>query len=224
MNRIIFHDLGLKDYTETGDRQEQLFAEMMPDDKEQPIAGHLIFVEHPHVFTLGKSGNEGNLLINEAMLKQKGAQFYRINRGGDITYHGPGQVVGYPIIRLDLFRMGVRSYIFNLEETIIRTLKTYGIASGRLEGASGVWLEADQPSVRKICAIGVRASRQVTMHGFAFNVNTDLSFYQLINPCGFVDKGVTSMQMELGRAVDMTELKAVLLEQFKEVFGAEETV
>jgi lipoyl(octanoyl) transferase len=223
MNTIIFHDIGLKDYKETWDLQEELFAGMIPGGAERPIAGHLIFVEHPHVFTLGKSGSESNLLINEAMLRQKGAQFYRINRGGDITYHGPGQVVGYPIIRLDLFGLGVRSYIFNLEETIIRTLARYGISAGRLEGASGVWLDADKPSVRKICAIGVRASRQVTMHGFAFNVNTDLNFYQLINPCGFIDKGVTSMQKELGRAVDMAELKAVLLEQFKEVFGAEET-
>jgi len=223
MNPILFHDLGLKDYKDTWDLQEQLFAEMLPGEKEQPVSGHLIFVEHPHVFTLGKSGSESNLLINEAMLKQKGAQFYRINRGGDITYHGPGQVVGYPIIRLDRFGMGIRSYIENLEETIIRTLKTYGIEAGRLEGASGVWLDADKPSARKICAIGVRASRLVTMHGFAFNVNTDLSFYQLINPCGFIDKGVTSMQKELGRPVDMAELKAVLLEKFKEVFGAEET-
>ncbi|MBW6498403.1 MAG: lipoyl(octanoyl) transferase LipB [Bacteroidales bacterium] len=222
MNRIIFHDLGLKDYKETWDYQEELFTGMIPGGAERPIAGHLIFVEHPHVFTLGKSGSESNLLINEAMLKQKGAQFYRINRGGDITYHGPGQVVGYPIIRLDLFELGIRTYIFNLEEIIIRTLKTYGIEAGRLEGASGVWLEADQPSVRKICAIGVRASRQVTMHGFAFNVNTDLSFYQLINPCGFVDKGVTSMQKELGHEVDMAELKAILLDKFKEVFGAKE--
>jgi lipoyl(octanoyl) transferase len=171
------------------------------------------------VFTLGKSGSESNLLINEAMLRQKGAQFYRINRGGDITYHGPGQVVGYPIIRLDLFGLGVRSYIFNLEETIIRTLARYGISAGRLEGASGVWLDADQPSVRKICAIGVRASRQVTMHGFAFNVNTDLSFYQLINPCGFVDKGVTSMQKELGRAVDMAELKRHFLNSSRRFLG-----
>jgi lipoyl(octanoyl) transferase len=224
MKHIIFHDLGLKDYKETWDFQEELFAGMIPGGAERPIAGHLIFVEHPHVFTLGKSGSESNLLINEAMLKQKGAQFYRINRGGDITYHGPGQVVGYPIIRLDLFELGIRTYIFNLEEIIIRTLKTYGIEAGRLEGASGVWLDADQPSVRKICAIGVRASRQVTMHGFAFNVNTDLSFYQLINPCGFIDKGVTSMQKELGQAVDMTELKSILLQQFNEVFGAEETV
>jgi len=222
VNRIIFHDLGLKDYKETWDYQEELFTGMIPGGAERPIAGHLIFVEHPHVFTLGKSGSESNLLINEAMLKQKGAQFYRINRGGDITYHGPGQVVGYPIIRLDLFELGIRTYIFNLEEIIIRTLKTYGIEAGRLEGASGVWLEADQPSVRKICAIGVRASRQVTMHGFAFNVNTDLSFYQLINPCGFVDKGVTSMQKELGHEVDMAELKAILLDKFKEVFGAKE--
>lgn len=222
MNTIIFHDLGLKDFKETWDFQEVLFSQMLPGENEPSVGGHLIFVEHPHVFTLGRSGNEGNLLINEAMLKMKGAQFYRINRGGDITYHGPGQVVGYPIIRLDRFEMGIRSYIEYLEETIIRTLQKYGIQSGRLLGASGVWLDSDKPEARKICAIGVRASRQVTMHGFAFNVNTDLSFYQLINPCGFVDKGVTSMQKELGRPVDMAELKAILLEKFNEVFRAED--
>lgn len=221
MSTIVFHDLGLKDYKETWDLQEQLFSEMMPGQQQQEMAGHLIFVEHPHVFTLGKSGNEQNLLINETMLKQKGAQFYHINRGGDITYHGPGQVVGYPIIRLDLFNLSVRSYIFNLEETIIRTLARYNILAGRMEGAAGVWLDAGQASARKICAIGVRASRQVTMHGFAFNVNTDLDFYRYINPCGFIDKGVTSMQKELGKPVDMAKLKGVLLEKFKEVIGAE---
>lgn len=221
MKPITFHDLGLKDFKETWDLQEKLFSVMMPGQQAQEMAGHLIFVEHPHVFTLGKSGNEQNLLINEAMLKQKGAQFYHINRGGDITYHGPGQVVGYPIIRLDLFGLGIRAYIHNLEETIIRTLGRYNIIAERLEGAAGVWLDTGKPSARKICAIGVRASHQVTMHGFAFNVNTDLDFYRYINPCGFIDKGVTSMQKELGTTIDMAELKGVLLEKFLEVFGAE---
>ena len=221
MNPILFHDLGLKDYKETWDFQEKLFSEMMPGQHQQERAGHLIFVEHPHVFTLGKSGNEQNLLINETLLKQKGAQFYHINRGGDITYHGPGQVVGYPIIRLDLFGLGIRAYIHNLEEAIIRTLASYNIIAERLEGAAGVWLDTGKPSARKICAIGVRASHQVTMHGFAFNVNTDLEFYRYINPCGFIDKGVTSMQKELGRTVDMAELKGLLLKKFLEVFSAE---
>jgi lipoyl(octanoyl) transferase len=215
-----FHDLGQKDYKETWDFQEQLFDQMLSIG-ENAHGGHLLFVEHPHVFTLGKSGNEANLLINETLLKQKGASFYRINRGGDITYHGPGQIVGYPILRLDIFKFGVRSYIHNLEQTIIQTLGHFNIEASRLEGASGVWLQADTPSARKICAIGVRASRQVTMHGFAFNVNTDLSFYQLINPCGFTDKGVTSMQKELGFAQDLQKVKQLLLEEFIKVFSGE---
>jgi lipoyl(octanoyl) transferase len=159
-------------------------------------------------------------LINEKLLAAKGASFYKINRGGDITYHGPGQLVGYPILHLGRFEIGIRTYIENLEEVIIRTLKHYGIEAGRLSGASGVWLDPEKKSVRKICAIGVRASRQVTMHGFAFNVNTDLSFYQLINPCGFVDKGVTSMQKELGKVVDFEKLKEILLKEFLTVFRA----
>ncbi|HSV77244.1 MAG TPA: lipoyl(octanoyl) transferase LipB [Bacteroidales bacterium] len=221
MNKILFEDLGLKDYKETWDLQEQILAGMLPPVNPAQIAGHLLYVEHPHVYTLGKSGNEANLLISEALLKQKGAQLYRINRGGDITYHGPGQVVGYPILRLDLFGLGLRAYIHNLEETIIRTLDYYQVAAGRLEGATGVWLDVNTPGARKICAIGVRVSRQVTMHGFAFNINTDLSFYHLINPCGFIDKGVTSLEKELGRTIEMNELKMVLLNKFLEVFNAD---
>jgi len=220
MQKIEFIDLGVKDYKETWDYQEQLFSKLQVAPLESDLAGHLIFVEHPHVFTLGKSGDQGNLLINEQLLSAKGATFYKINRGGDITYHGPGQVVGYPIIHLGRFEIGIRSYIEYLEETIIRTLRHYDIEAGRLAGASGVWLDFDKITARKICAIGVRASRQVTMHGFAFNVNTDLSFYQLINPCGFVDKGVTSMQKELGQEVNFEKLKGVLLQEFLSVFGA----
>jgi len=220
MQKIEFIDLGNKDYKETWDYQEELFAQLQQSSPEAEIAGNLIFVEHPHVFTLGKSGDEGNLLINEKLLAAKGASFYKINRGGDITYHGPGQLVGYPIIHLGRFEIGIRTYIENLEEVIIRTLKHYGIDAGRLSGASGVWLDTEKKTARKICAIGVRASRQVTMHGFAFNVNTDLSFYQLINPCGFVDKGVTSMQKELGELVDFEKLKEILLKEFLSVFRA----
>jgi len=220
MNRILFTDLGLKDYKDTWDLQERIFAEMFPGALQGQPSGHLLFVEHPHVYTLGKSGNEANLLISEARLQEKGARFYRINRGGDITYHGPGQIVGYPILRLDLFGLGLRAYIHNLEEAIIRTLACYQVPAGRFDGATGVWLDVNTPGARKICAIGVRVSRQVTMHGFAFNINTDLSFYHLINPCGFVDKGVTSLQKELGHPIDMVELKKVLLEKFLEVFDA----
>lgn len=220
MQKINFMELGNKDYKETWDFQEELFSEMQAAAPGAEIAGHLILVEHPHVFTLGKSGDGSNLLINEKLLAARGASFYKINRGGDITYHGPGQVVGYPILHLGRFAIGIRSYIEKLEETIIRTLSHYGIEAGRLEGASGVWLDSNKKTARKICAIGVRASRQVTMHGFAFNVNTDLSFYQLINPCGFIDKGVTSMQRELGKAVDLAQLKGHLLKEFCNVFGA----
>jgi lipoyl(octanoyl) transferase len=220
MHPIIFHDLGQYSYKPCWDLQEKLFTEMQQTNPDTAAAGHLIFVEHPHVFTLGKSGDQNNLLINEKLLKQKGAEFYRINRGGDITYHGPGQLVGYPILRLDKLGIGIRTYIFMLEEAIIKTLMHFNIAASRLDGAAGVWLDAGMPGkTRKICAIGVRASRQVTMHGFAFNINTDLSFYNLINPCGFTDKGVTSMQKELGETLEMNQLKNILLSQFCEVFG-----
>jgi lipoyl(octanoyl) transferase len=220
MHRLIYHDLGLFSYKPCWDMQEELFAETQQMAMDDEVAGHLIFVEHPHVFTLGKSGDQNNLLINEQLLKQRGAEFFHINRGGDITYHGPGQLVGYPILRMDKLGIGIRSYINKLEETIIRTLEQFSIVASRLEGAAGVWLDVDKPShTRKICAIGVRASRQVTMHGFAFNINTDLSFYNLINPCGFTDKGVTSLQKELGREVDMDEVKSIYQQSFAEVFG-----
>lgn len=228
MTTIVFEDLGLIDYQKAWDYQEQLFSQQIAVKSKPQIGsdsgGHLLFVEHPHVFTLGKSGIPENLLVNEDFLRSKGASFYRINRGGDITYHGPGQLVGYPIFNLDAFKMGVREYIYQMEEAVILTLQQFGIASGRLEGATGVWLDATiKGKARKICAIGVRASRGVTMHGFAFNVNTDLSFYNLINPCGFTDKGVTSLEKEMGRHCDIREVKVLLLKQFSKVFGFEQT-
>jgi lipoyl(octanoyl) transferase len=175
--------------------------------------GYLLFCEHPPVFTLGKSGSAENLLINEQMLAKQGIEFYRINRGGDITFHGPGQIVGYPIIDLEQFGLGIKAYIDLLEAAVILLLERYGVKAGRLPGATGVWLETVNPkNARKICAIGVRASRFITMHGFAFNVNTDLSYYQYINPCGFVDKGVTSMHKELGRIQDFEKIKGELRE------------
>jgi lipoyl(octanoyl) transferase len=168
----------------------------------------LLFCEHPHVYTIGKSGNNENLLINEQQLKDKGASVYKTNRGGDITYHGPGQIVGYPILDLEDFSLGIRSYIEKLEQAIIDSLADYGIKSERLDGATGVWIDTDKPGkTRKICAMGVRASRHVTMHGFAFNVNTDLDYFGYINPCGFTDKGVTSLQKELGQEIDIEEVK-----------------
>jgi lipoyl(octanoyl) transferase len=207
-----FLDLGLIRYREAWDYQENLFRELM--DRKlagiSPITGYLLFCEHPAVFTLGKSGSAGNLLISEPMLAGRGIEFYRINRGGDITFHGPGQIVGYPIIDLENYGLGIKSYIELLEEAVIRLLDRYGITAGRLPGATGVWLDTGTPAARKICAIGVRASRHITMHGFAFNVNTDLSYYSLINPCGFTDKGVTSMEKELGGARDFETVKVEL--------------
>lgn len=181
--------------------------------------GTLIFVEHPHVYTLGKSGSENNLLLDLIQLKAKDASFYRIDRGGDITYHGPGQIVGYPIFDLDLIKVGLKEYIYRLEESIIRTVAEFGIEASRLEGGTGVWLDPEVPgNARKICAIGVKASKYITMHGFAFNVNTDLSYFNNINPCGFTDKGVTSLRKELGTVQDIEAVKSKVKKHLQEVF------
>ena len=224
MNKnVTFIDLGLKDYKEVWDFQEELFAKTLKAKREKTATSHsLIFCEHPHVFTLGKSGSDKNLLVTEQWLTMAGATFYKINRGGDITYHGPGQTVGYPILDLEQFGMGIHQYIFALEEVIIKTLRDYAITSERLEGSTGVWLDTNNPlKVRKICAIGVRASRYVTMHGFALNVNSDLNYFQKIVPCGIPDKQVTSLQTELGKEIAIAEVNALLLKHFAEVFEAE---
>lgn len=223
-----FRDLGLIDYKEAWDLQEKLFDEVVaaklakrdaPDAAVETI-NHLLFCEHPHVYTLGKSGAQSNLLISDALLQRINATFYKINRGGDITYHGPGQLVGYPIFDLEAMGLGIREYIHHLEEAIIKTVAQYGLPASRLDGATGVWLDADDPKkARKICAIGVRASRFVSMHGFALNVNTNLDYFRHINPCGFVDKGVTSLQNELGRELSMEELKDDLLKHLSAEFG-----
>ena len=213
-----FIDAGTLDYRECWDYQETLFSRVVGAKTAGNGAvgeNYFILVEHPHVYTLGKSGDESNLLIRPEFLEKIGATFYRINRGGDITYHGPGQLVGYPVIDLEYFRMGIREYIEKMEEAIIETLAAYGISGSRKEGATGVWLDATQASkARKICAIGVRVSRYVTMHGFALNVNTDLRYFGYINPCGFNSSAVTSMQQELGRPVEMAEVKEVIREKF----------
>ncbi len=222
---MIFRDLGLIEYKEAWDYQEKLFGEAQEEKKAgRKPENHLLFCEHHPVFTLGKSGAGQNLLINEEMLRQKGIGFYRNNRGGDITFHGPGQIVGYPILDLEQYGMRVKKYIYSLEEAVIETLQRYGIKAGRLEGATGVWLDQDTPGARKICAIGVKASRFITMHGFAFNVNTDLSYYQYINPCGFTDKGVTSMEAELGGKQDFEEVKSVLRKILTKIFKASATL
>lgn len=225
-----FIDWGLVDYQQAWGRQEQVFQEIL-DIKVQnrgqetpaPTPNYLIFTEHPHVYTLGKSGHEEYLLLDEAGLKEKEATFYKINRGGDITYHGPGQIVGYPILDLDNFFTDIHLYLRTLEEAIILTLKDYGIEAGRYPGYTGVWLDPDNGKARKICAMGVRASRWVTMHGFAFNVNADLAYFGNIVPCGIDDKDVTSMQRELGHEVDIEEVKHKLKNHIASLFGMELT-
>ena len=185
-----------------------------------PVPGTLIFVEHPHVYTLGQNGSEDNLLIDHIQLQTRDAKFYRTNRGGDITYHGPGQIVGYPIFDLEVIGISLKEYIHRLEEAIIMTVSHFGIPASRLDGATGVWLDAGKKGKsRKICAIGVRASRYVTMHGFAFNVNTDLTYFNYINPCGFTDKGVTSLQKELGVSQDFEDVKLLVRNNLQKVFG-----
>ncbi len=226
---VIFEDLGLIDYKQAWDYQEKLFQRIV-DRKLQnrtaeagtqvPTENFLLFCEHPHVYTLGRHGQENNLLADHIQLRAKEASFYKINRGGDITYHGPGQIVGYPILDLDHFSPDVHQYVANLEEAVIRTMAEYGLQGERLKGASGVWLEADKPArARKICAIGIRTSRWVTMHGFAFNVNTDLSYFDLINPCGFTDKKATSMQAELGQSFGMEGVKTKVKKHLGILFG-----
>ena len=228
MNKqIIVKDLGHKDYKETWDYQESLFEEIVElkrknraENTEVPTPNYFLFVEHPHVYTLGKSGHMENLLIDEEALAKKGATFYKINRGGDITYHGPGQIVGYPIIDLENFFTDIHKYLRSLEEVIIRTLADYGIKGERSEGETGVWLDVGTPFARKICAMGVRASRWVTMHGFALNVNTDLGYFDNIIPCGIRGKAVTSLNVELSKEkVDTEEVKTLILKHFEEIFG-----
>lgn len=228
MNKqIIVKDLGHKDYKETWDYQESLFEEIVElkrknraENTNIPTPNYFLFVEHPHVYTLGKSGHIENLLIDEAALAKKGASFYKINRGGDITYHGPGQIVGYPIIDLENFFTDIHKYLRSLEEVIIRTLADYGIKGERSEGETGVWLDVGTPFARKICAMGVRASRWVTMHGFALNVNTDLGYFDNIIPCGIRGKAVTSLNVELSKEkVDTEEVKTHILKHFEEIFG-----
>jgi len=245
MQQVTFIDLGLTDYKKAWDYQEKLFNEVVqikinnrkidqeslgqsdnplidPSLSIQHTPNYLLFCEHPHVYTLGNSGNKENLLINEQQLDQKSATYYKINRGGDITYHGPGQIVGYPILDLDNFFTDIHKYLRFLEEVVIRTLAEYQIVSGRSKGETGVWLDAEIPAkARKICALGVRASRWVTMHGFAFNINTDLGYFGNIVPCGIVDKSVTSLEKELGKKINEEEVKEKLKIHFANLFECE---
>jgi lipoyl(octanoyl) transferase len=235
--KVTFQDWGLIDYKEAWDKQEALFAKtvglktqirnmkMVTEGDEyqedEPTPNYLVFCEHPHVYTLGKSGKPEHLLLDEKGLEQKQASYYNINRGGDITYHGPGQIVGYPILDLDNFFTDIHHYLRTLEEAVILTLADYGLQAGRYPGYTGVWFDADNDKARKICALGVRCSRWVTMHGFAFNVNPDLDYFKNIVPCGIDDKDVTSMQRELGRKVDEEEVKHLLKGRIAELFGME---
>jgi lipoyl(octanoyl) transferase len=234
METILFQDLGTVPYDEAWDYQESLLQANLAikaklynaPEKVSPFDSgtqhHLLFCRHPHVYTIGKSGHMENLLVNDARMKELNVSFFRTNRGGDITYHGPGQIVGYPILDLERFVTDLGKYMRNLEEVIIRTLVHYGIESGRLPGSTGVWLDAEvKGKARKICAMGVRCSRWVTMHGFAFNVNTDLKYFDYIVPCGITDKSVTSLEKELGYKIDEEEVKKILWHEFGCVFNAE---
>lgn len=226
--KINFQDLGTKDYKATWNYQEELFKEIVDlkiknrrEETQIETPNYFLFVQHPHVYTLGKSGDLSNLLLSENQLQEKEATFYKINRGGDITYHGPGQIVGYPILDLENFFTDIHKYLRFLEEVIILTLAEYNITATRSDGETGVWLGVGTPFVRKICALGVRASRWVTMHGFAFNVNANLGYFDNIIPCGIKDKAVTSLHVELGREIDEVEIKEKIIKHFAKLFEAE---
>ncbi|MDO4881344.1 MAG: lipoyl(octanoyl) transferase LipB [Capnocytophaga sp.] len=229
MNKKIYvTDLGTKDYKETWDYQEDIFNSIIKTkninrekEHKELTPNYLLFVEHPNVYTLGKSGKYSHLLIPEEELAKKNATFYKIDRGGDITYHGPGQIVGYPILDLDNFFTDIHKYLRFLEEVIIRTLADYTIKGERSPGETGVWIDVGTPFARKICAMGVRASRWVTMHGFAFNINADLSYFDYIIPCGIADKAVTSLNQELGKNIPLEEVKTKIKYHFAEIFEAE---
>lgn len=230
MRQVLLHNLGRRDYASTWDYQEALFKETveikfgnrrLPEGEQTPTRDHLLLVEHPPVYTLGKSGTEDHLLTPEADLDALGATYFKVNRGGDITFHGPGQVVGYPILDLDHYYTDIHRYLRELEEVIILTLKDYGLEGDRSKGETGVWLEPNGARPRKICAMGIRASRWVTMHGFALNVNTDLNYFNHIVPCGIQGKAVTSLQAELGREIPLEEVQQRILKHFQEVFRVE---
>jgi len=228
MKQIFLEDLGIKDYKETWDYQEALFDSIIQvkrknksEDSDIKTKNYFLFVEHPHVYTLGKSGDLNNLLLNKDQLQEKGISYHKINRGGDITYHGYGQIVGYPILDLDNFFNDIHKYMRFLEETMIGVLAEYGLKGERSKGETGVWLDVGTPFARKICALGVRSSRWVTMHGFALNVNTNLGYFDHIIPCGIKGKSVTSLEVELGKKLNIEEVKQKILKHFSKLFDAE---
>jgi lipoyl(octanoyl) transferase len=226
MNKnILLKNLGVKDYKETWGHQAELLQKIVDvkisnrkNNESKETKNYFIFVEHPHVYTLGKSGDLSNLLLNEKQLKEKGATFYKINRGGDITYHGPGQIVGYPILDLENFFTDIHKYLRLLEEVIILTLSDYGLKAERSKGETGVWLDVGTPFARKICAMGIRTSRWVTMHGFALNVNVNLGYFDNIIPCGIRGKAVTSMEVELGKKIPLEDVQEKIINHFKVLF------
>ncbi len=222
-NTITLIDLGLMDYAEAWEYQKQLFDKTLEaKNKGEKTANFLLFCEHPHVYTLGKSGKRENLLVSDQWLEEHGVSFYHTDRGGDITYHGPGQLVGYPVFDLDNFDLSVKEFVFDIETILIRTVKRYGLHGARLERATGVWIDAGiKGKERKIAAIGMRIQQKVSMHGFALNVNTDLEYFNHINPCGFTDKGTTSLQKELNREVDMPAVKEAVKKEFSTIFESE---
>ena len=232
-NKVVqIEDLGKKDYKSTWDQQEDIFQQILDikvsnrrEDKNQKTPNYLLFVEHPHVYTLGKSGDINNLKINDAKLKEVDATYYKINRGGDITYHGPGQIVAYPILDLENFFTDIHKYLRLLEESVIKTLAEFNIKGERSKGETGVWIDVGTPYARKICAMGVRASRWVTMHGLAFNINTDLQYFDYIIPCGIQDKAVTSLNKEVGKEkLEVEPIKNSLTQHFLELFEAEKKI
>jgi lipoyl(octanoyl) transferase len=212
---VEYLDLGTANYHAVWERQ----TELMEIVKRDRAVNYLIFVEHPHVYTLGRNGDQSNILISASQLAANGVECIRVNRGGDVTYHGPGQLVVYPIFCLTDFRIGIKEYVRRLEEVVIRTIAEYGLRGERMDKATGVWLDVGAPNTRKICAIGLRCSQSVTMHGFALNVNTDLNYFNAINPCGFVDRGVTSIEKETGAKVNINDIKSFVLHCFKDVFA-----
>jgi lipoyl(octanoyl) transferase len=224
MAKVLWADMGILSYRKAWQLQQALMDKLREEKSaekstEASASGYLLLVEHPHVYTLGRNGNRSNMLASAAQLKARQAELVEVDRGGDITYHGPGQLVVYPIVRMDDLGVGVREYVHRLEEVVVRTVGAYGVTAGRMEKAAGVWLGVGTPAARKICAIGIRCSHAITMHGFALNVNPDLTCFGDINPCGFADKGVTSLEKETGQKVAMEGVKKFVLQRFSDVFG-----
>ncbi|MDR0414285.1 MAG: lipoyl(octanoyl) transferase LipB [Prevotellaceae bacterium] len=220
MVQVLWTDLGTLGYRKAWQMQQDLMAGLIAGKPaESPATGYLLLVEHPHVYTLGRNGNRSNMLASAAQLQAGQAELVEVDRGGDITYHGPGQLVVYPVVRLSDLGVGIREYVHRLEEVVVRTAADCGVSCGRMEKAAGVWVDANTRKARKVCAIGIRCSHAVAMHGFALNVSADLTRFNAINPCGFTDRGVTSLEKETGQKIDIEEVKRLVRRHFSDVFG-----